>query len=276
MATVIYPDGRQEPLDLNVLDVFERLRTLQDIIAGPIELLPVAEGRLMLINEDGKRLLLAPNPVATDMVREFLQPGDVIVGKAILCSFDEVNADVPPPITHHKAKDGLTIVGIDRKHEIEAGHIAGALQNLKLLSSTREDCLRYEGTLVLAVDGYEMDPRELAEIPEVRHWFKALDAEWPYWAWFASKSDDTVPLLFSILCGDGSEAISDGYGETGHWGDAAVLIQCEERMLRSAEVLVIRHQIEFKEYQRVCAEFNEVLSNAIDLKEKESDRNECL
>jgi hypothetical protein len=51
--------------------------------------------------------------------------------------------------------------------EVEAGDIAGAATALhKLL--TPEDAKRLKGRLIFGIRGYDEDPRELFEIPEVR------------------------------------------------------------------------------------------------------------
>jgi hypothetical protein len=50
------------------------------------------------------------------------------------------------------------------------------------------------------VDGYNHDPRELFEIPEVRAYIKRLDQEWRYWFFFLSQADESIKLLESCLC----------------------------------------------------------------------------
>jgi hypothetical protein len=47
------------------------------------------EPLIMFVNEDGKRLGLRRNGFATALARGALQPGDVIVGPAIVCTLDE-------------------------------------------------------------------------------------------------------------------------------------------------------------------------------------------
>jgi hypothetical protein len=50
------------------------------------------------------------------------------------------------------------------------------------------------------VDGYNDDPRELFEVPEVRAYIKRLDQAWPYWFFFLSQADESIKLLESCLC----------------------------------------------------------------------------
>jgi hypothetical protein len=42
------------------------------------------------------------------------------------------------------------------------------------------------GSMVLCVDGYDQDEREIHSIPEVRRFFSAFHAAWPYWLYFCS------------------------------------------------------------------------------------------
>ncbi|RFC34664.1 MAG: hypothetical protein DID90_2727554643 [Candidatus Nitrotoga sp. LAW] len=42
-------------------------------------------------------------------------------------------------------------------------------------------------------------PVNLRAIPEVRKWFVQLFKAWPYWSFFASRIDQTVPLVLTLL-----------------------------------------------------------------------------
>jgi hypothetical protein len=67
--------------------------------------------------------------------------------------------------------------------EVEAADIDHALSALdKLLKP--EVAQRLKGRLIFEIRGYEDDPRDLWEIPEVRAWMKALDQAFPYWFYF--------------------------------------------------------------------------------------------
>ena len=55
--------------------------------------------------------------------------------------------------------------------------------------------------MTLVVDGYNDDPRELVDIPEVRTLLRRLEAEWPYWAFFFNQVDDSIKLLLSCVAG---------------------------------------------------------------------------
>jgi len=82
---------------------------------------------------------------------------------------------------------------------IATGDIAGVLSSLKSLSGDRSSAMSAEGAVTLVFDGYDDDRRELEAIPEVREWFAKLYEAWPYWSFFASRVDQTVPLVLTLL-----------------------------------------------------------------------------
>ena len=82
---------------------------------------------------------------------------------------------------------------------IATGDISGVLSSLKSLSGDRSSAMSAEGAVTLVFNGYDDDPRELESIPEVREWFAKLFEAWPYWSFFASRIDQTVPLVLTLL-----------------------------------------------------------------------------
>ena len=93
------------------------------------------------------------------------------------------------------------VVLLVSRREVEAGDLASVLSRLKVFLATREDAWRYRGQMTLVVDGYNHDPRELVDIPEVRTLLRRLEAEWPYWAFFFNQVDDSIKLLLSCAAG---------------------------------------------------------------------------
>jgi hypothetical protein len=87
------------------------------------------------------------------------------------------------------------------RREVEAADLASVVSRLKIFLATREDAWRYRGQMTLVVDGYNNDPRELVDIPEVRALLRGLEAEWPYWAYFFNQVDDSIKLLLSCVAG---------------------------------------------------------------------------
>ena len=93
------------------------------------------------------------------------------------------------------------VVLLISRREVEAADLASVLARLKVFLATREDAWRYRGQMTLVVDGYNNDPRELVEIPEVRTILHQFEAAWPYWAYFFNQVDDSIKLLLSCVAG---------------------------------------------------------------------------
>lgn len=87
------------------------------------------------------------------------------------------------------------------RHQVQTGDTASVLTSLKPFLATREDAWLYRSQMSLVVDGYNDDPRELVDIPQVRDFLIALDQQWPYWAFFFNQIDDSIKLLGSCVCG---------------------------------------------------------------------------
>ncbi len=110
------------------------------------------------------------------------------------------------------AQDQQVIVVCDSA-AITAGDISVVLSALKSLSSDRSSAISAEGAVTLVFYGYDDDPRELEAIPEVRAWFAKLFEAWPYWSFFASRIDQTVPLVLTLLLS--GEAVAGEPGMVG-------------------------------------------------------------
>jgi hypothetical protein len=96
------------------------------------------------------------------------------------------------------AKDQQIFVVCDSA-SIATGDISEVLSSLRSLSGDRASAMSAEGAVTLVFNGYDADPRELESIPEVREWFAKLFEAWPYWSFFASRIDQTVPLVLTLL-----------------------------------------------------------------------------
>ena len=96
--------------------------------------------------------------------------------------------------------DAAMLVLYLSREEVESGNVASALERLHIIADTRESAMRYRESLVFIVCGYDEDPRELAEIPQVRAFFARLVQEWPHWLWFLSRGVGAVGLFMSLLC----------------------------------------------------------------------------
>lgn len=96
------------------------------------------------------------------------------------------------------AKEQQIIVVCDAA-AVAAGDISQVLLSLQNFTRDRAAALSAEGAVTLIFHGYDDDPRELEAIPEVREWFATLYRAWPYWSFFANRTDQTVALVISLL-----------------------------------------------------------------------------
>jgi hypothetical protein len=71
-----------------------------------------------------------------------------------------------------------SIVLVASRDEVERIDLSRCLQVLDSLIESRERAMRFRDQMVFTVDGYNDDPRELFEIPEVRTFIRELDARW--------------------------------------------------------------------------------------------------
>jgi hypothetical protein len=94
--------------------------------------------------------------------------------------------------------DWLTIV-VSRE-EVELGDASSTLATLRQLIATRNTALRFQGSVDLAFHGYDADPRELYEIPEVCRFCMRLDEGFPFWFFFLSTQRDVLKILTFCLC----------------------------------------------------------------------------
>jgi len=117
-----------------------------------------------------------------------------------------------PTTRFSPAKDQQVFVVCDSA-AINAGDISEVVSALKSISSDRSSAMHAEGAVTLVFHGYDNDPRELESIPEVRNWFARLFEAWPYWSFFASRIDQTVPLVLTLLLS--GEAVAGEPGMVG-------------------------------------------------------------
>jgi hypothetical protein len=95
-----------------------------------------------------------------------------------------------------------------------------------------------EGAVTLVFNGYDDDPRELEYIPEVREWFGKLFEAWPYWSFFASRIDQTVPLVLTLLMP--GEAVAGEPGMVGWAFDLDALKPLLLKMFGYQNELIVR------------------------------------
>ena len=64
----------------------EALHTLQDLVGGPIEAIPLPERKYLVLSEDAKQDFHFRNEIATELAlkAESIQPDDYIAGTAVI------------------------------------------------------------------------------------------------------------------------------------------------------------------------------------------------
>lgn len=53
-------------------------------------------------------------------------------------------------------------------------------------------------TVTFTVDGFDNDPREIYSIPEIRSFYAAFHAAWPYWLYFCNLDSEEFHMM--VLC----------------------------------------------------------------------------
>jgi len=79
------------------------------------------------------------------------------------------------------------LVIIISKDEVDSSNILPALEILKYLIDSPDLAKSYQENVNIAFHGYDNDPRELFEIPEVRNYVYKLDEIFPFWLFFLVK-----------------------------------------------------------------------------------------
>jgi hypothetical protein len=92
------------------------------------------------------------------------------------------------------------VILVFSRRQVETSDLAEPLQFMRRLTADRHTALEFCGRISLVIDGYNDDPRELFEIPEVRAYITRLDQAWSYWFFFLSQADESIKLLESCLC----------------------------------------------------------------------------
>lgn len=90
------------------------------------------------------------------------------------------------------------IVLVFGRDNVDKGLTGDALDRLLTLSDSPELVRRFEDRVSFVFDGYDVDPREIYEIPECVQFFRALDAKWPYWFHFIDKQPKAFGLIFRL------------------------------------------------------------------------------
>jgi len=95
------------------------------------------------------------------------------------------------------------------RRDIEAGDLEPLLRLLQTLTVSPDALKHWAGRLTIVIDGYNLDPRDVCEVPEIRQFFEALEARWPYLPFFLLRERADYLLYFS-LAADGRRLSDKG------------------------------------------------------------------
>lgn len=96
------------------------------------------------------------------------------------------------------AEDSLIIMIVPKSDVITCA-TGRMVDRLMKLSDNKENIFKAENALSIMFAGWDNDPRELCEIPEVRKYFFELNNQWSYWFHFCEKFTTTIGLVLSLL-----------------------------------------------------------------------------
>ena len=83
-AEILKADGTRTAVEPRNGKTFELVQ-LQEIVGGLIEIIHLQDGRLMILNEEGKLKRLALNRIATALARGTILAYDHICGDVLVC-----------------------------------------------------------------------------------------------------------------------------------------------------------------------------------------------
>lgn len=115
------------------------------------------------------------------------------------------------------------------RRDIERLDLEPLLRLLTPWTATKHALNFLGGRLIPVIDGYNADPRDVDQIPEIRAYFEALEERWPHLPFFL-KPDVECQSLYWMLVGDGRRS-PDG-SERINFGDAKKALAKKMRFVR--------------------------------------------
>src|SRR2546429_3454045 len=86
-------------------------------------------------------------------------------------------------------------------------------------------------SMVFCVEGYDDDPREIQIIPEVRQFYSALHAAWPYWLYFCNLDQDGLKMMVCCCLNNFTALKVDGRPDCATEYDSEIgRASCRERV----------------------------------------------
>jgi hypothetical protein len=155
----------------------QRLKEVEDD-AGPALLLELDEGDQIVAQlatiEDGAVLTTALHEGVSE-ARRVLEDSTMLPGPRR-----------PPGLVERLGGDRFWLT-IDRA-EVEARQMTRVLNVLETVLSGPAFARRMHGRVMVSISGYDDDPRELHEVPQVRRYLRQLDYAFPHWVFFLHPS----------------------------------------------------------------------------------------
>lgn len=154
--------------------------------------------------------------------------------------------DEQPPIlitsadgAREYAKDASAAILFISLAELQRGHVGDLVDRLMVFSDDSELIDAYEGAMFIVFDGFDDDPRELPDIPEVRAFFRKVDESWPFWFHFLNEVD-AVPLAVKLLVDSARAPAHDAPGSLAYTLDLTQLEATIDRCL-NAQLTIGQH-----------------------------------
>lgn len=109
-----------------------------------------------------------------------------------------VGVATPQSFDHCLDEYGKVAIVVSRQ-EVEACASGRVVAALMALMDSPERVRQFKDALWISFDGYDADPRELWEVPEVVRYFAAVHASWPHWCHFLTKDPAGFSLVLTLL-----------------------------------------------------------------------------
>ena len=97
-------------------------------------------------------------------------------------------------------RGGDHVVLVVSRNHVEAQDVSETLDMLRAFVERASNPWQVRGRLALAFHGYDSDPRELWQIPEVRVFMRLLDDTFPYWFYLMDLTTDGLKMVAFCLC----------------------------------------------------------------------------
>ena len=159
-------------------------------------------------------------------------------------------------------KEELVFIQIMRESvmDCDPSHM---LKLLKNISTTRAQVVDFEGRITFVFDGWDDDPRETAEIPEIRAYFSALTEKFPYWMHYAEKVGDTFMHVMRLLCKGHYERKSPEV-VTWSFDDLEQMKQVVDFLSIQMDRWHRRHNITYQDNQRIHQEVAQLIDATLE------------